>query len=45
MLDITRRRNPNIQTVVRTRSHEEAELLRREKVSSVFMGSTSSRVA
>jgi len=38
MLDITRRLNPKIQTVVRTHSDEEAELLRREKVGSVFMG-------
>ncbi|TMG84579.1 MAG: Kef family K(+) transporter [Betaproteobacteria bacterium] len=38
MLDIARRLKPNIETVVRTHSDEEAELLRREKASRVFMG-------
>jgi CPA2 family monovalent cation:H+ antiporter-2 len=38
MLDIARRLNPSIQTVVRTHSDEEAELFRREKVDAVFMG-------
>ena len=38
MLDIARRLRPDIQTVVRTHSDEEAELLRRDKASRVFMG-------
>jgi CPA2 family monovalent cation:H+ antiporter-2 len=38
MLDIARRLNPAIHTVVRTHSDEEAELLRRERVNAVFMG-------
>jgi CPA2 family monovalent cation:H+ antiporter-2 len=38
MLDIARRLNPSIQTIVRTHSDEEAELFRREKVDAVFMG-------
>jgi CPA2 family monovalent cation:H+ antiporter-2 len=38
MLDIARRLNPKIETVVRTHSDGEAELLKKEKVSRVFMG-------
>ncbi len=38
MLDVARRLNPRIQTVVRTHSDEEAELLRREEVDRGFMG-------
>ncbi len=38
MLDIARRLNPTVETVVRTHTDEEAALLRREKVSRVFMG-------
>ena len=38
MLDIARRLNPAIETVVRTHSDGEAELMRKEKVSRVFMG-------
>jgi CPA2 family monovalent cation:H+ antiporter-2 len=38
MIDIARRLNPRIQTIVRTHTDEEAELLRRDKVSQVFMG-------
>jgi CPA2 family monovalent cation:H+ antiporter-2 len=38
MLDIARRLNPTIETVVRTHSDGEAELMRKEKVSRVFMG-------
>ena len=38
MLDIARRLNPTIETVVRTHSDGEAELMRREKVGRVFMG-------
>jgi CPA2 family monovalent cation:H+ antiporter-2 len=38
MLELARRLNPRIETVVRTHSDEEAELLRKEKVSRVFMG-------
>ena len=38
MIDIARRLNPTIETVVRTHSDGEAELLRKEKVSGVFMG-------
>jgi CPA2 family monovalent cation:H+ antiporter-2 len=38
MLDTARRVNPNIETVVRTHSDSEADLLRRERVDGVFMG-------
>ena len=38
MLDIARRLNPDIGTVVRTHSDEEAALMRSERVDSVFMG-------
>ena len=38
MLDIARRLNPHIETVVRTHTDEEAELLRKDRVSAVFMG-------
>ena len=38
MIDIARRLNPNIETIVRTHSDEEAELMRRERVDAVFMG-------
>ena len=38
MLDVARRLNPHIETVVRTHTDEEAELLRRDKVGAVFMG-------
>ena len=38
MIDIARRLNPRIEIVVRTHTDAEAELLRREKVSAVFMG-------
>ena len=38
MIDIARRLNPTIETVVRTHSDGEAELMRKEKVSRVFMG-------
>jgi CPA2 family monovalent cation:H+ antiporter-2 len=38
MIDIARRLNPRIHTIVRTHTDEEAELLRRDKVSHVFMG-------
>jgi CPA2 family monovalent cation:H+ antiporter-2 len=38
MLDIARRLNPKIHTVVRTHSDEESELMREEKVDRVFMG-------
>ena len=38
MLDVARRLNPGIETIVRTHSDSEADLLRREKVGGVFMG-------
>lgn len=38
MLDVARRLNPSVETVVRTHSDEESELLRREKASRVVMG-------
>jgi len=38
MLDIARRLNPRIETIVRTHSDEEAELMRREHADAVFMG-------
>ena len=38
MLDIARRLRPSIETIVRTHSDEEAELLRREHATRVFMG-------
>lgn len=38
MLDTARRLNPRIETVVRTHSDSDADLLRREKVDGVFMG-------
>jgi CPA2 family monovalent cation:H+ antiporter-2 len=38
MLDVARRLNPGIDTVVRTHTDEEAELLRRDRVNRVFMG-------
>ena len=38
MLDIARRLRPNIETIVRTHSDEEAALLRQEHASRVFMG-------
>ncbi len=38
MLDIARRLNPGVQTVVRTHSDEEAALMKRERVDAVFMG-------
>jgi CPA2 family monovalent cation:H+ antiporter-2 len=38
MVDVARRLRPNIQTVVRTHSDEEAELLRKEHATQVFMG-------
>jgi voltage-gated potassium channel Kch len=38
MLDTARRLNPAIETVARTHSDSEAELLRRERVDAVFMG-------
>ena len=38
MIDIARRLNPHIETIVRTHSDEEAELLRREHADAVFMG-------
>ena len=38
MLDTARRLNPRIETVVRTHTDSEAELLRREKVGAVCMG-------
>ncbi|MDX2219885.1 MAG: YbaL family putative K(+) efflux transporter [Burkholderiales bacterium] len=38
MLDIARTLNPSIETVVRTHSEEEAELLKKENAGHVFMG-------
>jgi CPA2 family monovalent cation:H+ antiporter-2 len=38
ILDIARRLKPDIETVVRTHSDEEADLLRRERATAVFMG-------
>ena len=38
MLDIARRLNPKIETIARTHSDEEAELLRRDQADAVFMG-------
>lgn len=38
MVDIARRLNPKIETIVRTHSDEEADLMRREQVDAVFMG-------
>ncbi|MGE0800993.1 MAG: YbaL family putative K(+) efflux transporter [Lautropia sp.] len=38
MIEIARTLNPHIQTVVRTHSEEEAELLRRENAGTVFLG-------
>lgn len=38
MLEIARTLNPSIETVVRTHSEEEAELLRKESAGHVFMG-------
>jgi monovalent cation:H+ antiporter-2, CPA2 family len=38
MMEIARILNPAIETVVRTHSEEEAELLRKEKADKVFMG-------
>ena len=38
MLDVARRLNPSIETVARTHSDEESEMLTREKVGGVFMG-------
>jgi CPA2 family monovalent cation:H+ antiporter-2 len=38
MIDIARRLNPRIETILRTHSDEEAELMRRERVDAVFMG-------
>ena len=38
MIDVARQLNPNIEIVLRTHSDEEAEMLRREKAGTVFMG-------
>ena len=38
MIDIARALNPNVETVVRTHSEEEAALLQKEKAGKVFMG-------
>ncbi|HVH40325.1 MAG TPA: YbaL family putative K(+) efflux transporter [Gemmatimonadaceae bacterium] len=38
MIEIARTLNPHIETVVRTHSEEEADLLRKEKAGKVFMG-------
>jgi len=38
MIEAARMLNPAIETVVRTHSEEEAELLRRENAGKVFMG-------
>jgi CPA2 family monovalent cation:H+ antiporter-2 len=38
MLDVARRLNPHIETVVRTHTDDEAELMRRDRVGGVFMG-------
>jgi len=38
MLDIARRLNPKIETIARTHSDEEAELIRRDGADAVFMG-------
>jgi monovalent cation:H+ antiporter-2, CPA2 family len=38
IIEAARTLNPGIETVVRTHSEEEAELLRRENVGKVFMG-------
>jgi len=38
MLEIARTLNPGIETVLRTHSEEEANLLQREKAGAVFMG-------
>jgi K+:H+ antiporter len=38
IIEAARTLNPAIETVVRTHSEEEAELLRREKVGKLFMG-------
>ena len=38
MVEIARMLNPDIQTVVRTHSEDEAELLRKEHVGEIFMG-------
>ncbi len=38
MIEIARALNPNVGTVVRTHSEEEAALLKRENVGKVFMG-------
>jgi CPA2 family monovalent cation:H+ antiporter-2 len=38
MIEIARTLRPDVETVVRTHSDEEAELLRKEKAGTVFMG-------
>jgi CPA2 family monovalent cation:H+ antiporter-2 len=38
MIEIARTLNPNIETVVRTHSDEETELLEKERVGKIFMG-------
>ena len=38
MMDIAKRLNPSIETVIRTHSDEEAELMRKDKADAVFMG-------
>ena len=38
MIEIARTLNPNIETVVRTHSDEETELLQKERVGKIFMG-------
>ena len=38
MIEIARTLNPGIETLVRTHSDEEAELLRKENAGKVFMG-------
>ncbi len=38
MVEIARTLNPNIETIVRTHSDEETELLRKERVGKIFMG-------
>jgi CPA2 family monovalent cation:H+ antiporter-2 len=38
MVEIARTLNPNIETVVRTHSEEETELLQKERAGKIFMG-------
>ena len=38
MIEIARALNPNVETVVRTQSEEEAVLLRKENAGTVFLG-------